>query len=111
MKWFAVNCIYQIVCGEGKHSPQFNEQTRLIHAANLVHALEKVKTQAGEYNTSFKNCEGERVIWKFIGIGSISEIDKPGDGTEVASKILEPKSVEMYLEELKHRNKLLTEIN
>lgn len=111
MKWFAIDCIYQIICGEGKHSPQINEQVRLVQAKNAVEALQKVKQQAGNYNASFKNCEGGEVKWSFIDVGAITEIDKPADGVEVSSKILEPKSIEAYLENLKHRNKILTELN
>ncbi|WP_421939137.1 DUF4288 domain-containing protein [Pedobacter sp.] len=35
MRWFAVNCIFKIISGEGAHSPQFNEQTRLVVAPDF----------------------------------------------------------------------------
>jgi hypothetical protein len=111
MKWFAVNCIYQIICGEGKHSPQFNEQIRLIHAQSTSEAINKAKILAKGFNAPFKNCEGTSVTWTFINIGGITEIDEPADGVEVSSKILEPKSVKEYLKKLAHRNKILTETN
>lgn len=111
MKWFAVNCIYQVICGDGKHSPQFNEQTRLIYAQNACEALNKAKMMASGFNAPFKSCEGKPVIWTFISIGGIIEIDEPADGVEVSSKILEPKSVKKYLKKLTHRNKILTETN
>jgi len=111
VKWFAVNCTYQVICGEGKHSPQINEQTRLIQAKDIAHALKKARTQAEAYNAPFENCEGDRVIWKFVGIGGINEIEAIVDGVEVWSKILEPKSVDVYLESIKHRDKILTEKN
>lgn len=111
MKWFAVNCIYQVICGEGKHSPQFNEQIRLLQALNRLEAVEKVNQQVTQYNVPFKNCVGEKVVWKFLGIASLTEINEIKDGVEVASKILEPKSAENYLKKLKHRIRLLTESN
>jgi len=111
MKWFSVNCIYRVVCGEGKLSPQFNEQIRLLQANSRLEALEKINQNANKYNLPFKNCNGEQVNWEFLGIGSLIEITKPEDGVEVAAKILEPKSVERYLENLAHRTRLLTEYN
>ncbi|MGM9479252.1 DUF4288 domain-containing protein [Pedobacter sp. GSP4] len=108
MKWFAVNCIYQVICGEGKHTPQFNEQTRLIQATGRAAALEKVRLNAANFNPPFNNCKGEKVVWKFIGVGGISEMEEPADGVEVSSKIIEPESVSQYLEKLEHRNKSLT---
>ncbi|MFD2584293.1 DUF4288 domain-containing protein [Pedobacter vanadiisoli] len=111
MKWFAVNCIYQVICGEGKHAPQFNEQIRLIQADGIVLALEKAKLNAVHFNPPFSNCIGDKVVWKFIGIGGILEVEEPADGVEVGSKIVEPKSVEKYLEKLEHRNQSLTNQN
>lgn len=108
MKWFAVNCIYQVICGEGKHAPQFNEQIRLIFSNSVIEAIAKVKLMAFSYNASFKNYEGESVKWNFIAVGGVTEIEPPKDGVEVSSKILEPKSVEYYLENVEHKNKILT---
>ncbi|ARS40148.1 hypothetical protein CA265_10990 [Sphingobacteriaceae bacterium GW460-11-11-14-LB5] len=111
MKWFAVNCIYQVICGEGKHTPQFNEQTRLIQADGIAQALDKAKLNAVHFNPPFNNCNGDKVVWKFIGIGGISAVEELADGVEVSSRIVEPKSVTQYLEKLEHRNKSLTNQN
>ncbi|MCZ4245737.1 DUF4288 domain-containing protein [Pedobacter punctiformis] len=111
MKWFAVNYVYQIICGEGKHTPQFNEQIRLIKEIDIKSAFKKAKMLATEYNSSFKNFLNENVIWEFVGVGGIAEIVEPGEGVEISSVILEPVSVKDYLEKIKHRNKLLTETN
>ncbi len=111
MKWFAVNYVYQIICGEGKHAPQFNEQVRLIKETDIKCAFKKAQVLANEYNSSFKNFFNENVIWKFVGVGSIVEIVEPAEGVEISSIILEPQSVKDYLKKIKHRNKLLTQTN
>jgi len=111
MKWFAVNCIYQVICGEGKHTPQFNEQTRLIQAKGVRQALSKANLNAVYFNPSLNNCQGDKIVWKFLGVGGISEIVELIDGAEISSKIVEPKSVSLYLEKLAHRNKSLTNQN
>lgn len=80
MKWFAVNCIYQVICGEGKHTPQVNEQTRLIRVEDIKQALSKANLNAVHFNSSFNNCQGDKVIWKFLGVGGVSEVAKLTDG-------------------------------
>lgn len=111
MRWFAVNCIFKIISGEGAHSPQFNEQIRLVVAPDFSTALAKAKKRSNGYNKPFNNCEGQKVRWEFIGFGAIVEIAEPADGVEVNSQILEPASVTLYLEQLAHRNKILTQQN
>ena len=32
MNWFLAKIVYRIVCGKGEHTPQFDEQLRLIGA-------------------------------------------------------------------------------
>ncbi|RQO78962.1 hypothetical protein DBR40_04350 [Pedobacter sp. KBW01] len=111
MKWFAVNCIFQVICGAGKHAPQINEQTRLIQAGGQLEALDKARLNAVNFNPPFNNCKGEKVVWKFIGVGGISAVEELADGVEISSSIVEPESVDQYLEKLKHRNQSLTNQN
>ena len=44
MKWYLAKIVFQIICGEGMHTPQFDEQLRLIEAANEDLAFEKAST-------------------------------------------------------------------
>ncbi|MEH3114146.1 DUF4288 domain-containing protein [Pedobacter terrae] len=108
MKWFAVNCIYQVICGDGKHSPQFNEQIRLIQAECIGKVLSKANLNAVHFNPSLNDCRGDKIVWKFLGVGGIAEVAELKDGVEVSSRIVEPRSVKLYLEKLAHRNKSLT---
>ena len=41
MNWFMAKIVYRIICGEGDHTPQFDEQLRLIVADNEEEALKK----------------------------------------------------------------------
>ncbi|WP_443939561.1 DUF4288 domain-containing protein [Pedobacter sp. MW01-1-1] len=111
MKWFAITYVYQIICGEGKHAPQMNEQVRLIRADGKKNALAKAIENAESYNTAFSNCEGKTVVWKFVGITSVEEINHPAEGVQITSKIVEPASFDEYFDMLNHRIKLLTQIN
>lgn len=107
MKWFAVNCIYQVIFGEGKHTLQFNEQMRLIQAIGIRQALSKANLNAVHFNPSLSSCQGDKIVWKFLGVGAISEVAELTDGAEISSTMVEPKSVSLYLEKLAHRYKSL----
>ena len=41
MNWYLSKIIFRIVCGEGQHTPQFDEQLRLIAASDEQEAFQK----------------------------------------------------------------------
>ena len=41
MSWYLAKIVYRIICGNGDHKAQFEEQLRLIEAATKGAALEK----------------------------------------------------------------------
>jgi len=43
MNWYMAKLVYQFICGNGKHTPQFNEQLRLIVAEDALHAFYKAR--------------------------------------------------------------------
>jgi len=45
--WFLAKIVYHIISGEGNHTPQFDEQLRLIQAENELQAIQKAR-QTGE---------------------------------------------------------------
>lgn len=44
--WFVAKLVYQIVYGDGKHRPQFEEQWRLVTANDSADAISKATTMA-----------------------------------------------------------------
>ena len=51
MNWYLAKIVYRILCGEGEHTAQFDEQLRLVSAAmkkkllpkrNLLVAMKKI---------------------------------------------------------------------
>lgn len=107
MKWFLVKYIYQIVSGEGNYNAQFDEQLRLMQAANVNDALKKAEEQADGFQPPFKNCKGEVVSWKFICIADLHEIQMPEDGAEVTSILHEPDDVPAFLNTIEQRKLFL----
>lgn len=41
MNWYLTKLVYRIICGQGNHTPQFDEQLRLIEAGHSEEAYEK----------------------------------------------------------------------
>lgn len=110
MKWFVVRYIYQIVTGDGDHSPQFDEQLRLTIANNCDDALLKAERQAGEFHQPFRNCNGDMVTWNFICVADLYEIQSPADGAELASVLHEPKDVDAFLGAVNQHKAYLQEL-
>ena len=88
MKWYVAKLVFQIICGDGKHIAQFDEQLRLVKATNEDEAFE-VATELGVNETdSFYNQRNQLVQWKFINICELYELSLI-DGAELHSKISE----------------------
>ena len=43
MTWYLAKIVYRILCGDGNHTAQFDEQLRLIAASNEVEAFAKAQ--------------------------------------------------------------------
>ena len=48
MNWYLAKMVYRIICGDGNHTPQFDEQLRLIKAQDEFHAFQKIVKLIGE---------------------------------------------------------------
>jgi hypothetical protein len=88
MKWYVTKLVFQIVCGEGKHAAQFDEQLCLIEASTEDEALIKAIDLGTSKEEIFYNQKEELVQWKFINISELSQLSLI-DGAEVHSCISE----------------------
>ena len=103
MKWYLARFVYQIVCGEGNHTPQFDEQWRLILADEIGWAREKAEI-LGHLNVfEGLSAQPENVCWKFIGVTDICEMPRLEDGAEVICQTTEPEDATAYLRMMKTR--------
>ena len=97
MKWYMAKIVYQIICGEGDHTAQFDEQLRLIHAENNLHAFHKARNIGKQEEDCFMNYVNKPVQWKFIDVSELHLLDVLSDGAEVYSKICEDDNAEIYI--------------
>jgi Domain of unknown function (DUF4288) len=84
MSWFLVKMVFRVICGNGTHKPQFDEQLRLILASNMKAAVEKSKRLAAE-----ETQENDLVQWKLVAVTDIYHFSGYMDGAEMFSKITE----------------------
>jgi hypothetical protein len=97
MNWYLAKMVFRIVCGHGNHTPQFDEQLRLIRAANSESAFIKAQTMGRKEEEIFFNVNQQLVHWQFINISEIYQIDNLIDGAEVYSRIEEKEDAAAYI--------------
>lgn len=109
MRWFLVKIVYQIICGDGKHTPQFDEQLRLVSATAEEEALQRAALIGMQEEEVFRNDKQQLVQWKFAGITELHALNDFIDGAEVFSMIKETGDAEAYSNFIQHKFKQLRE--
>ena len=102
MNWFLAKIVYRIVCGEGDHTAQFDEQLRLIQAADENEAFDKAKAIGEQEQEIFLNQQQKLVTWQFVNVCELYKISALIDGAELYSRIQESDNARLY-EELVHK--------
>lgn len=103
MKWYLAKIVFQIICGDGQHQPQFDEQLRLIAAGDESKALEKACDIGLFEQDAFYNSEQKLVEWKFIGVPELFPFGKLTDGAELFARTEEPEDVGAYIDLVKQK--------
>jgi hypothetical protein len=98
MNWYLSKIIFRIICGEGQHTPQFDEQLRLIAAADEEQAFEKARAIGEKEQDGFYNHEQQLVQWKFINVSELYRLSGLLDGAEMYSRIQETDDPEAYID-------------
>lgn len=98
MHWYLAKIVFRIICGEGDHTPQFDEQLRLIHAENEAQAFEKARQIGNSDQDSFLNQKKQLVHWRFINVSELSKLASLSDGVELHSKVHEADNAVDYID-------------
>jgi len=109
MKWYLAKLVYRIICGEGEHTPQFDEQLRLIYADDDLHAFNKARLIGDKEEDYFMNNMNKPVRWKFIDVSEMHRFDTLMDGAEMYSRIYELDDAETYIRSTQNKAKHLLE--
>jgi len=97
MKWYLAKIVFQIICGEGDHTAQFDEQLRLIAAAHEDEAFEKAIRIGMNEEDSFYNLKQQLVRWQFVNVSELYYLSELIDGAEMYSRINEVDDAEAYI--------------
>jgi len=107
MNKYIAKIVFQIVSGNGKHTPQFDEQFRLFEAKTENEALEKARAKGKEEETSFLNEKKETVLWKYIGVTDLMEIQDMADGAQIYACTQEADDVNNYIQVVKQKERTI----
>jgi Domain of unknown function (DUF4288) len=98
MNWYLSKIVFRIICGDGNHTAQFDEQLRLIRAANLQEAFTKGQLMGMREEETFFNNEQQLVQWQFINVSELYQLDELIDGAELYSRIEEKENAAAYID-------------
>src|SRR5215813_4839431 len=97
MNWYLAKIVFRIVCGDGDHLPQFDEQLRLIRAENKEDAFRKAQSMGKREEETFLNRKEQLVQWQFINVSELYRLSELIDGAELYSRIEEKENAEQYV--------------
>ena len=103
MNWYLAKLVFRILCGDGNHSAQFDEQLRLVAASSKEEAYQKAQSLGRNGEEMFFNNKEQLVQWQFIGISDLYRLNELIDGAELYSRIEEKDNAEAYILQVQSR--------
>jgi hypothetical protein len=97
MNWYLAKIVFRIVCGDGQHMAQFDEQLRLVAAGSKEEAFQKAQAMGMREEEVFINRKEQWVRWQFINVCELYRLSELIDGAELYSRIEEKENAEAYL--------------
>lgn len=98
MNWFISKIVFNISSENTSHTPQFDEQLRLISAENTEEAFIKARTIGLNEEHTFFNDQNNKVRWEFVNVAEVVTLGKLEDGAEVYSSIHETHEAKSYIQ-------------
>lgn len=97
MNWYIAKLVYQVISGAGNHTPQFDEQLRLIRADEISWAREKAGIIGRLLEHECVSYRSELVVWRFVNVVEVVPVLSLEDGDEIYSSTTEPNDANEYL--------------
>ncbi len=96
MQWYLAKLVFRIICGNGEHKAQFDEQLRLIYAEDALHAYNKAHLTGEKEQENFFTQAKKLAEWKFINVTELHVLENITDGAEVYANIHEVENGDNY---------------
>jgi hypothetical protein len=103
MNWYLAKIVFQIICGNGEHTPQFDEQLRLVSASTKDEAFLKAQQMGKKAEETFFNSKQQLVQWQFINVSELYHLSELIDGAELYSRIEEKDNAVQYIQVVNHK--------
>jgi hypothetical protein len=97
MNWYLAKIVFRIVCGDGMHLAQFDEQLRLVSANDKQEAFSKAQAMGEKEQEGFYNAKEQLVQWQFINVSELYQLSDLIDGAELYSRIEEKENADAYV--------------
>jgi predicted RNA-binding protein with EMAP domain len=97
MNWYLAKMVFRIICGDGDHTAQFDEQLRLVSASSKEEAFHKAQVLGVREEEIFFNNNLQLVQWQFISVSELLQLGELTDGAELYSRIEEKEDADCYL--------------
>lgn len=75
MKPYVAQLVFSIKC-DGITTGEYEEQLRLIYAANDAESIEASKVMAAEEDIVFSDTQGRKIRWEFVAIKDIQPLQQ-----------------------------------
>lgn len=103
MENYLVKLVYQIICGDGAHTAQFDEQLRFVEANDEAEAFQKGQAIGVQEEDAFFNNNRQLVRWQFVNVAELYQLSRLADGAEVFSQIRETDDADSYSRFVHHK--------
>lgn len=103
MNWYLAKIVFRIICGNGRHEPQFDEQLRLISAANKQEAIQKANGLGLADQQSFRNEEKELVRWEYVAVPEVYRFGALIHGATLFERNYEPSDGDAYARAIRRK--------
>lgn len=97
MNWYLAKMVFRILCGDGTHTPQFDEQLRLVAAGSREEAFHKAQSLGMKSEELFFNHQQQLVRWQFISVSELYLLQELIDGAELYSRVEETNDADSYI--------------
>jgi len=90
MGWYVAEIIVRCRIGKSSKSKSlYDRQVKVLRASTHEAAYQRALELGKEENQSYKNSAGQKVFWKFVGLGDLEELHDENiiDGTEIFSRL------------------------
>ena len=111
MNWYLVKIVFRIICGDGRHVPQFDEQLRLVRAMNEKEAFEKGNAIGLQEQEEFFSERKTLVQWKYINVSELYKLSELLDGAELYSIVHETEDAIRYIELIEKKAEYIRQSN